>query len=414
MKLFTGSLLLFVFGLPISSVAQENLLTIQKAVETALSRNPELNKERSILGQKKEQWRNLTGIGSPELVFMKEGINQNEPTPFTEQRYSVSQSVEFPVSTVYRLQAAKKEVAVQEQKIKAIEKDLTVSVKSQYVNVLYALHLQRMRDQQIKLANDLYKAVYSRFETGLGNGMDLIKAEIQVAESQNDRDESERILHTARYNLFGFLGLDPEEQKYTIQFTDSLRAYEERISQSQALNYLEQQPLFRSAVLSTGAARDRISEARNKLFPDMRFDLYRQDFGNGFRFNGFEIGLKFPLWFWLENKGNIRTAQATEDQTIWNQQLIKLDLKKEVEHAWHGYITSKTSLERYKSTIKSKAEKLYALTLEAYRLGEIDLLNLINAQQIYLSSELKYISALRDYFLQMVNLEKFMEIEIVY
>jgi len=393
---------------------QENLLTIDKAVQMALERNPDLNRERSILVRKKEQWRTLTGIGSPEISYMKEGINDQEPNPFTEQRYAVSQSVEFPVATLNRIKAARKDISAHELSIKATERDLTLNVKSKYVEVLYAIHLQQLRRQQIELANNLYKAVYSKFETGLGNGIDLIKAEIQVAESQNDLDDSEIILHKARYGLFNYIGLNPEEQKYSILFTDSLRAYEERISQQQALNSLEDQPLFKAAAAQVEAAGDRVRSAKNKLFPDLRFDFYRQDYGNGFKFNGFEFGLKVPLWYGLDLKGNIKTAESEKDQLLWNQQAIKLDLKKEVEYAWHGYITSKTTLERYQSTIKSKAEKLQALTLEAYRLGEIDLLNLINAQQIYLNSQLRYISALRDYFLQMVSLEKFLDIEIVY
>ncbi len=137
------------------SSAQDNLLTIDKAVQMALQRNPGLNRERSVLAEKREKWRTLTGIQSPELIYMKEGINRKEPVPFAEQRYSVSQSLEFPVSTVYRIQAAKKEVSAQELLIKALEKDLTVNVKGQYVEVLYSLHLQKLRRQQIELADNL-------------------------------------------------------------------------------------------------------------------------------------------------------------------------------------------------------------------------------------------------------------------
>jgi len=393
---------------------QENLLTIDRAVQMALDRNPGLNREREVLSQKKEQWRTLTGIGSPEVIYMKEGINNEEPNPYSEQRYAVSQTVEFPVAAAFRIQSARKEVVAQEMRIRAIEKELTINVKGKYVEILFANHLQRLRRQQIELAGNLYKAVYSKFETGLGNGIDLIKAEIQVAEAQNDLDESEITLHKARYGLFNFIGLNPEEQKYSILFTDSLRAYEERISQQQALNSLESQPLFKAAAAEVEAAGILIRAEKNKIFPDLRFDLYRQDFGNGFKFNGFEIGLKFPLWYGLDLKGNIKNAVSNKEQLLLNQQSVKLDLKKEVEYAWHGYITSKSTLERFQSTIKEKADKLQALTIEAYRLGEIDLLNLINAQQIYLNSQLRYITALRDYYLQMVNLEKFLDIEIVY
>ena len=64
--------------------------------------------------------------------------------------------------------------------------------------------------------------------------------------------------------------------------------------------------------------------------------------------------------------------------------------------------------------MKEKASLLQSLTLKAYQLGEVDLLNLLNAQQIYLASEQRYLTALRDYYLQLVSLEKYLEEDLVY
>jgi cobalt-zinc-cadmium efflux system outer membrane protein len=47
-------------------------------------------------------------------------------------------------------------------------------------------------------------------------------------------------------------------------------------------------------------------------------------------------------------------------------------------------------------------------------LGEVDLLNLISAQQIYLNSQQRYLSALRDFYIQLVELERFLDLELVY
>jgi cobalt-zinc-cadmium efflux system outer membrane protein len=93
-----------------------------------------------------------------------------------------------------------------------------MQVKSSYIDVMYALHLQKLRDQQLKLAENIHKAVYTQFGTGMANGMDLTKAELQVAEAQNDIDDSRRTLHLARYSLFNNMGLDPEKQTYSIEF----------------------------------------------------------------------------------------------------------------------------------------------------------------------------------------------------
>jgi cobalt-zinc-cadmium efflux system outer membrane protein len=64
--------------------------------------------------------------------------------------------------------------------------------------------------------------------------------------------------------------------------------------------------------------------------------------------------------------------------------------------------------------MKNKASQLQSMTLKAYQLGEIDLLNLLNAQQTYLANEQRYLSALRDYYLQLVALEIYLDRELVY
>ena len=89
-------------------------------------------------------------------------------------------------------------------------------------------------------------------------------------------------------------------------------------------------------------------------------------------------------------------------------------MKRQIEFAWHNYSVSRSIINRYNETMKDKAQQLQNLTLRAYQLGEIDLLVLLNAQQTYLASEQRYLQALRDYYLQLVALEKYLEKDLVY
>jgi cobalt-zinc-cadmium efflux system outer membrane protein len=394
--------------------AKSQLLSIKDAVDQALQNNAKINQLRSQLKQRKEEWRMKTGIAAPEISYMKEGMNTKAADPFQEQRMTISQTVDFPLTTSYRLKAIGEEVKALEFNIQAEERQVKVSVKSSYTEVIYTLHLQKLRSQQMKLATDLYNAVYTQFETGTGNGMDLTKAELQVAEANNDIDDARRQLHVARYGLFNLMGLAPENQKYTIEFLDTLRSIDVDISQIQALAVLTDQPAFKSSEKEFSASGYFLKEARSNILPDIKFNLYKQDYGTGYNYNGFEVGLSFPIWYPLELKGRINTTLARQDEIRWKQQEIRLDMKKQIEYAWHRYEVSRSTIKRYDETIRSKAEKLQSLTLTAYRLGEVDLLNLINSQQIYLNSQLRYLSALRDFYIQLVELEKFLNKDLVY
>jgi len=124
--------------------------------------------------------------------------------------------------------------------------------------------------------------------------------------------------------------------------------------------------------------------------------------------------LSIPLWLPFEQRGKIRMAEARQSEIEWQQKSIELDMKQQIEHAWHRYETSKRTTERYNRTMREKALKLQELSLKAYRLGEIDLLNLISAQQVFMENHKRYLTSLRDYYLQLAQLEKFLDQELVY
>lgn len=407
--IFIAGLFLFMQG-----VSQENLLTIQQAVESAYLRNAELQQLWAQLEQKQNVWRTETGISAPELSYFKEGMGSGPGDVFDEKRFTISQEIDFPLTTSYRIKGIKEETKALEYMILSREKEIKAEVKVQYVEVMYALFLQKSKQHQLKLSQDLYNAVYTRFESGMGNGIDLVNAELKLEEAKNDLDQSEWILHKARYGLFFAMGLPEEEQKYTIQFSDTLRASDIEVSQIFALAVQGEQPNFIAAEHEFSASEYFIKEARSNVLPDIRFNLYKQNYGFGYDYNGFEVGLRIPIWFSFEQKGKIAMAHAKQNEIQWKQKEIKLKMKKQIEYAWHNYSVSRSIINRYNTSMKDKAEKLQSLSLRAYQLGEMDLLKLLNAQQTFLTSKQSYLSALRDYYLQLVALEVYLKEDLVY
>ena len=408
---FSFVFLLFLAG---SVYGQDELLTIQQAVEQAINNNAALNQMRARLFQKENEWRTNTGISAPEISYFKEGISDDPTAPFAEKRVAITQEVDFPLTSVYRVKALKQEVEAQQNIIVAKEKEINSQVKSKYIEVVYALYLQRSRENQLNLAQELYNAVYTKFETGLGNGIDLANAEIQLDEARNDLDQSEWILHQARYGLFNVIGLPIEEQKYSIQFADTLYATDIDISQIQALAVQEEQPAYRASMNLLNASDYFLKEAKSNILPDVRLSLYKQDYGTGYDFNGFEIGLSIPIWYPFDQKGKIQIATARKDELLWSQKEIQLNMKKEIEYAWHNYSVSRSIVNRYHDSMQERSSKLQSMSLRAYQLGEIDLLELLNAQQIYLKSEQRYLTALRDYYMQLAALEQYLNQELIY
>ena len=99
---------------------------------------------------------------------------------------------------------------------------------------------------------------------------------------------------------------------------------------------------------------------------------------------------------------------------VFQQHEVKLELKHQIEIAWHSFETSQEKIHRYSSLIKNRAKNLLDLTLEGYRAGELDILILLEAQRTFLNSEKNYLDALHDYYLRLIELEKFLQKDIVF
>lgn len=411
-------IVLFIFWMLILPVAgqdrSEKLLSLSDAVQTAFDQNPDINRLRIELQQKQLAWKTAMGTSDLEWTFSREGLSDRDPGSFFEERMEINQEFDFPLTIYYRQKKINKEKAALELKLKALEKEITKAVKQYYIEVLYGKYLRELRTNELALSKDLLDAVLARVEGGVGTGIDQLAAEIRLLESENELNDAIQLFHEARYALFQYLGLNPEDQTYNIRFADTLFSNSKLIQQEEALHKLTAQPLYQSLEASVQAGYFNIKEARSNYLPDLRLGYLVQQFNTDYRYSGFVLGLKIPIWGAFRQRGEVQQALLQQQSDIWSQQATLLDLKKRIEYAWHGYETSITILDRYNDLMKIKSDSLLKLTLEAYQLGQIDLLKVIDAQSLYLITQKRYLEAVRSYYLKLAELEEFLDVELVY
>ncbi|MFZ1289626.1 MAG: TolC family protein [Melioribacteraceae bacterium] len=389
-------------------------LTLKKAINFAFSNNPEINQIREQINTKDGEWWSSFGIYSPTLTYAKEGIDKDIDNSFLEQRWHIEQSIDFPLTTYFRLNKISSEKQALNEKLKNGTMQLIANVKLNYVDVLYSKRLLDLRKKQIYLSEELMKATTSKLEAGEIAELEMMKSKIQLAEAQNFYEEATQEFHKARYALFNIIGLDPSQQKYSIEFDDSLQIRFEGITQSDVLTNLENQPLILSYKNLLESSSFNIKEAWSTFLPNLNFNYFKQDFGAGYNYNGYEIGISIPVWFMFNQNGAIQSAKAKSREIEWSLKETKLKLKTEIENAWHGYETSKAKINRYENTIRDLANELQSLTLTGYQLGELDLLRLLDAQQTYLNSEINYYNALKNHYQQIIHLEKYLGSEVIF
>ena len=386
-------------------------LDVHKAVELAYRLNPSLNAMREKILHKSGQQLTEYGIHAPFVSYFREGIKGSS---FSEQRLAFSQSIDFPLTSYYRISGTRTERDALQLQLEGETRQVTAAVKKGYTELLYAQELVHLRTLEADLSQELVDAATVRVEVGESAELEVMRAEIGLAEAEAGLEEAHLAFEQARYTLFNIVGLDPQDQTYTVVFTDTLVYFKTDISQDAVLTQLRKQPELQSRERTIDAARLGVKQIRSSLLPALQFDIYPQDFGGGYNRYGFQVGFKMPLGAFTNYRGQMRMAKADVQIQTWNHQAVFLALKKDIEQVWHSYAMSRQIIDRYNQVIRGSADELLRRTQEGYQLGELDLLTLLDTQRTYLESELRYYRALRDYYLRLIELERYLNQEIVF
>ncbi|HHL71788.1 MAG TPA: TolC family protein [Bacteroidetes bacterium] len=403
--LFSGSLLAVTEGEP---------LTLKQVLDIAMRNNPQLQQEKiRAYRARSEQWSGL-GFYNPEFTFLKEGIETAGTTGYVEKRLTLRQNIDFPLKSLFRTRQLRAVTRNTEAMVRQRKLELVASIKKAYMQVTYAMKIRKLRQREHTIAEHLVSVSRQRFESGDASEIELLKAELQLLQAKNHLANTENLWHQARYNLFEMMGLTPDEQSYDIAFPDTLYSIDIEVTEDDLLKKIDVMPVYIASQHAIQASLHEKRAALSSWLPDISISVYRQDYGSGYNFFGFEAGFSIPLWFFGNQKIAHSRAEASYRRAHVERSAIRLRMKKEIELAWHRYVKNREILNRYGQDIRERTRKLLQATAEGYELGEVDLLDLLDTQRTWLQSEQHYYDALRDYYFSLIELEQYVDRELVF
>ena len=188
-RLFSAILWILLLPVICFSQSEKSVLTVKDALNLALQNNPELNRVEEQIRIQESDLGLSWGIESPELFYFKEGINGNS---FSEKRYGISQSMQFPLTGYYQNRRAKSDVQRVEKLYEAELIRLRAEVKKAYTELAFSIKKIGLAERRMRLARELREIAQARLEVGESTELDLIQADIQYTQAQNDFREANR------------------------------------------------------------------------------------------------------------------------------------------------------------------------------------------------------------------------------
>jgi cobalt-zinc-cadmium efflux system outer membrane protein len=412
----TGTVFLFLAVCSLSgetsALAEEKSFTLQQAVEFTQQNNGELKALREEKGIR-EAGKIKAGL-YPNPVLDLDGTTGELTGSPSENRISVGISQEFLTMgrRGKRLRIADKEIESFDRQIDNSGRLLVEEVKTIFYDLLLAGKRVELAERSIALNNQLLEVTKQRLEAGDIPELEVNLARVEVARSEGKKVEAERELYPSKARLHALMGLPPNEEA---RFSGSLEAkpFAKNLGELKS-RALAKRPDIRALEAEKAIGDAKIALAQAERIPNVTAGLGYQRENTVVEVGGVEgknrdnlIGLKIsiPIPLFDRNQAGIREAQARKGSAENRYAFTRLTAEREVEAAFARLTTAEKSLSIYTRDIIPQLEENLKLVQEAYRLGEVGILTVIEEQKKFFEVNDGYLSALYNRQTALVKLE---------
>ena len=368
-------------------------VTRDEAIKQAVARNPTLAVARAQVAQ--AQARVTQAYALPEPSFGASVVGQTgafRPASGNEKDFSLGITIPFPTKIALQGKAAKGDLGSIDESY-TLQKQLVVFQTNQaYDSLLVSLKHRQDLEEARKLSRDFLDKTQARYNAGTVAKLDVIKAQVALAQSENDLIANERGVANARAALNRMLG---RVLGASIEAADSLTipSAPPELADLEALA-MQRRPELRGLVAEQAGARASQKLAQHYLLPDVDLSITRSQF-NGEPFE-YETGIAFslPIFFWQHQKGEVAEARYRANELDAQYRDMAAQVGEDLRNA---YATASTSLRQaiyLRDQLVPAAREAYRIASTSYTLGGSSALEVINAQRTLLDAQTQYAAAL--------------------
>ncbi len=393
-----------------SSAQNPTLLSLDQAIDLALTHNHTLKATRTLILQNQAQ--EITANLRPNPAL---GVDSQFIPIFTPQDFSaddLNQNQQFDIGLSYlferghkrqsRLQAARDQTAATRAQIADAERTLAFNVGQQFVNVLlaestldFALQDLKSFQQTVDIAEAQYNAGY------IGEG-DFLKIKLQLLQFQTDVSSARLAKVQALVSLRQLLGYDAVPADFDVVGELAYQPLKTGVEDLQ-LAALRERPDLRAAELGVTAAQSQIRLAQANGKVDV---LGTADFTHTAGQNTASIFASFELPIFNRNQGEIARTRYAFTQAQETQQSGRDTVMADVTSAYEAVKSNDQVVQLYSSGYLKEAQDSRDISEYAYRRGAASLLDFLDAERSYRAIQLAYRQALASYMTALEQLKE--------
>ncbi|HVH09262.1 MAG TPA: TolC family protein [Gemmatimonadales bacterium] len=371
------------------TVAAPVSLTRREAIERALARNPQLVAARERAAQARARRVQALAITDPTLTAVRD---QHADYPQTTTTVAAAVTVPFPDKLRLRYDVAQADVRSFDAGYAALRQQIAAQTAAEYDTLLVALrHRSDLRESR-SLAEEFFKKTDARFKAGDVAKLDVIKAQVDLAQAENALIANERDIATAEASLNRFLG-EPVGTPLAPSDTLAVPPPLPELSTLVPLA-LSARPDLRSAESQVAGARAATALARESWLPDFFASAVHDNTQSLSPQYSFGLTMAVPIFFWQHTAGDIAEASHRTAELVAAAADTRAAVEQDVRST---YATARTALRQVtfiRDQLLPSAREAYRVASASYALGGSSALEVLDARRSLLDAQSAFADAL--------------------
>jgi cobalt-zinc-cadmium efflux system outer membrane protein len=411
--------LMIVGGLGSAEGQQASLpshLSLADAVRLAMEGNPALRSAQASVdiaaAQRLEASRRL----NPALTVDSQGWRALSPDqgPFFKSQ-ELTARLDYEIETrgkrELRTQAAEFNHQAAQEMRENQKRQIVLEAKRLYTRAALAEANLQLAQTVLGEIDKIIVLNRDRYAKGEISGSELRRSEVERMKFQDDVLAAELERSNAKSSLLAWLGF-PDELAAGIELTDELVSDPEK--SAGAMQALADTPLMGLQAQALERRPDLASATRDVLRAEVETRLQHAlrspniTVGGGYKrdgpFNTLVLGATVPLQVFNRNEGGVARAAAEATRAGAAKELIRTALLLEVQQAYNAVQSHRQRVRYIREQYLSKAEQSRDIVAAAYRLGEVGLIDLLDAERANRETRKVLNQALNDYSVSLYEL----------
>jgi cobalt-zinc-cadmium efflux system outer membrane protein len=384
-------------------------ITLEQAISLAVANSPSIKAARTQIQQSQAQEITANLRPNPTLSWDSQFIPVFSGDFSTDTLNNLQQ---FDIGLGYlferghkrqnRLQAARDATAVTEAQVADTERTLIFNVAQQFINVLLANSTLQFAEEALRSFQDTVTISEQRYKAGDISEGDFLKIKLQLLQFQTDVSSARVAKVQALGSLRQLVGYASLPHDFDVVGDLEYKPLTAALPDLQ-VKALATRPDLLAAQKGVKAANSQISLAKADAKIDVNASASYSHVGGA---SSTSLFFNVPLPFFDRNQGEIArtkfaltgaelTAKAAEDTVMTD-----------VTNAYESASSNQDVVKLYVSGYLKQAEDSRDISQYAYKAGAATLLDFLDAERSYRSTQLAYRQAVAAYMLSLEQLRQ--------